>query len=228
RSAAARCPPGEHRRAPRCEWQRPAGRRNPVGAAESGLICGAMSPPVKRRAPGTDRASRRSMRRALGLSPLLLLLAAQPAPAQPEESAGEREEGTATAPEAEPAAATGTAAGAAAAPATGSATESAAAPAAGSETGTATAAERRSFGEALSEAAGGPVELGTPGPDYSDPVPPPTDASVGRTAARPREGFAFGSYGRIIIGTDLEGSSPRPVSVVAHGSRVVEPTYLEL
>ncbi|HLU65409.1 MAG TPA: carbohydrate porin [Kofleriaceae bacterium] len=59
-------------------------------------------------------------------------------------------------------------------------------------------------------------------------MPPPTDASVGRTAARPREGFAFGSYGRIIIGTDLEGSSPRPVSVVAHGSRVVEPTYLEL
>jgi hypothetical protein len=43
-----------------------------------------------------------------------------------------------------------------------------------------------------------------------------------------REGFGFGSYGRIIVGTDLEGSSPRPVNVVAHGSRVVEPSYLEL
>jgi maltoporin len=31
-----------------------------------------------------------------------------------------------------------------------------------------------------------------------------------------------------MVGTDVRGSSPEPVSVVAHGSRVVEPTYLEL
>lgn len=41
-------------------------------------------------------------------------------------------------------------------------------------------------------------------------------------------GFTFGSYGRIAAGTDLRGGTPEPVAVVAHGARVVEPTYLEL
>lgn len=41
-------------------------------------------------------------------------------------------------------------------------------------------------------------------------------------------GFRFGSYGRVIAGTDLRGGRPEPVNVVAHGPRIVEPTYLEL
>lgn len=41
-------------------------------------------------------------------------------------------------------------------------------------------------------------------------------------------GFRFGSYGRVIAGTDLRGGRPEPVTVVAHGPRVVEKTYLEL
>ncbi len=41
-------------------------------------------------------------------------------------------------------------------------------------------------------------------------------------------GFRFGSYGRIIAGTDLRGGKPEPANVVAHGPRIVEPSYLEL
>jgi maltoporin len=41
-------------------------------------------------------------------------------------------------------------------------------------------------------------------------------------------GFRFGSYGRLIAGTDLRGGKPEEVNVVAHGPRVVEPSYLEL
>jgi len=60
-------------------------------------------------------------------------------------------------------------------------------------------------------------------------TPPDPDTTVSEEAPKPpAEGFAFGSYGRIMVGTDVRGSSPEPVSVVAHGSRVVEPTYLEL
>jgi hypothetical protein len=42
------------------------------------------------------------------------------------------------------------------------------------------------------------------------------------------EGFAFGSYGRVVVGSDMRGSTPEAVNVVRHGSRIVEPTYLEL
>ncbi len=41
-------------------------------------------------------------------------------------------------------------------------------------------------------------------------------------------GFRFGSYGRIIAGTDLRGGKPEKILVVAHGPRVVEDSYLEL
>jgi maltoporin len=40
--------------------------------------------------------------------------------------------------------------------------------------------------------------------------------------------YGFGSYGRVGVGTDLRGSTPESVSVVQHGSRVVEPSYVEL
>jgi len=68
-----------------------------------------------------------------------------------------------------------------------------------------------------------------PAPADDPPALPDPDTTVSETSpAPPGEGFAFGSYGRVMIGTDVRGSSPEPVSVVAHGSRVVEPTYLEL
>jgi hypothetical protein len=86
-----------------------------------------------------------------------------------------------------------------------------------------------------------PVPVPDPDPD-PDPIEIPTaysgstevrladpDATVAKEKpAAPLEGFAFGSYGRVMIGTDVRGSSPEIVNVVEHGSRVVEPTYLEL
>jgi maltoporin len=41
-------------------------------------------------------------------------------------------------------------------------------------------------------------------------------------------GFKFGSYGRILAGTDLRGGRPEPIAVVARGPRIVEKSYLEL
>jgi maltoporin len=43
-----------------------------------------------------------------------------------------------------------------------------------------------------------------------------------------QEGFSFGSYGRVTAGSDLRGSTPEPVNVVTHGTRVVETSYVEL
>ncbi len=41
------------------------------------------------------------------------------------------------------------------------------------------------------------------------------------------DGFSFGSYGRIGIGTDLRGSTPEQANIVRYGSRVAEPNYVE-
>lgn len=41
-------------------------------------------------------------------------------------------------------------------------------------------------------------------------------------------GFSFGTYGRVQAATDLEGGTPRPANVVAHGPRIVEDSYVEL
>jgi maltoporin len=41
-------------------------------------------------------------------------------------------------------------------------------------------------------------------------------------------GFSFGSYGRVNLGIDGNGHEGYPVNVVSHGSRLEEPTYLEL
>jgi LamB porin len=49
-----------------------------------------------------------------------------------------------------------------------------------------------------------------------------------KTIDSPPTGFTFGSYGRLIVGTDLRGGSPEPIKVIAHPPRIVEPTYLEL
>jgi maltoporin len=80
-----------------------------------------------------------------------------------------------------------------------------------------------------------------------EPAPPPPPSTVhrhdfpddtieasdpkgfgGPVAAAADLGFGFGSYGRIAAGSDLHGGRATPLNVVAHGSRVVEPTYLEL
>jgi maltoporin len=44
----------------------------------------------------------------------------------------------------------------------------------------------------------------------------------------PDEGFRFGSYGRVLAGSDLRGGRPERISVVAHSPRIVEASYLEL
>ncbi len=60
----------------------------------------------------------------------------------------------------------------------------------------------------------------------SDPWPP-TDVKADQDE-RAGKGFRFGSYGRILAGTDLRGGKPETANVVAHGPRIVEPSYLEL
>ena len=42
------------------------------------------------------------------------------------------------------------------------------------------------------------------------------------------DGFQFGSYGRVGVGTDLTGRLGRPVNLVAHGPRLIEEGYAEL
>ena len=41
-------------------------------------------------------------------------------------------------------------------------------------------------------------------------------------------GFRFGSYGRVLAGSDLRGGKPEKVAIVAHAPRIVEPSYVEL
>jgi maltoporin len=89
-------------------------------------------------------------------------------------------------------------------------------------------------------------------PPTTTPPPPPTDATLAKEAreaetaaetgkgtagfddleihppANVRDGFTFGSYGRVITGTDLRGGAPEQIKIVAHPPRIVEPTYFEL
>jgi hypothetical protein len=60
----------------------------------------------------------------------------------------------------------------------------------------------------------------------SDPWPPPQEFDA--NAAANALGFRFGSYGRILAGTDLRGGKPESANIVAHGPRIVEDSYLEL
>ncbi|HVV86319.1 MAG TPA: carbohydrate porin [Kofleriaceae bacterium] len=62
-------------------------------------------------------------------------------------------------------------------------------------------------------------------------APPPEELPVPEPAVAAPDGetgFRFGSYGRIAAATDLRGGRPERISIVAHGPRVVEPSYLEL
>ncbi len=76
----------------------------------------------------------------------------------------------------------------------------------------------------------------TSSPLSQQPVPPPLDphpieqqpSPPPPKPIDPDEGFRFGSYGRVIAGDDLRGGKPEEINIVAHGPRVVEPSYLEL
>jgi maltoporin len=62
----------------------------------------------------------------------------------------------------------------------------------------------------------------------TEETPTASPAGVVYVPPHPNEGFIFGSYGRVLAGSDLRGGKPEPVSVVAHGPRIVERSYLEL
>jgi hypothetical protein len=57
------------------------------------------------------------------------------------------------------------------------------------------------------------------------PVAPETTPVVPK---RTDLGFRFGSYGRVIAGTDLRGGKPEAADVVGIGPRIVEDSYFEL
>jgi len=66
-------------------------------------------------------------------------------------------------------------------------------------------------------------------PPAVEPAKPDAPVEPPLTLAIPKDrGFRFGSYGRVIAGTDLRGGKPERSNVVAHGPRIVEPSYLEL
>ncbi|MCC6993936.1 MAG: carbohydrate porin [Deltaproteobacteria bacterium] len=68
----------------------------------------------------------------------------------------------------------------------------------------------------------------TPGATPETPPDATVTASATADADKPPEtGFAFGSYGRVSMGSDLRGGAPERISVVAHPPRIVEPSYVE-
>lgn len=61
----------------------------------------------------------------------------------------------------------------------------------------------------------------TPDVEVKAPIVEPPKATA-------PSGFAFGSYGRMIAGTDFKGAPGRDADIVAHGSRLDESNYVEL
>ena len=59
------------------------------------------------------------------------------------------------------------------------------------------------------------------------PAPDPAPVAEAKLVVPVDTGFAFGSYGRVLAGTDLRGHTPEQISVVAHPPRIVEPSYVE-
>ena len=59
----------------------------------------------------------------------------------------------------------------------------------------------------------------------TDQTPP---SAVPKPAPDPRDGFQFGSYGRVQVASDGRGGTGRPANVVAHGTRIDEDSYAEL
>ncbi len=72
---------------------------------------------------------------------------------------------------------------------------------------------------------------GRPEPVGGTGLEPLHDRSINRLDDAPgmvEQGFKFGSYGRVVAGSDLRGGKPTKLLVVARGPRVVEASYLEL
>jgi maltoporin len=60
------------------------------------------------------------------------------------------------------------------------------------------------------------------------PAPSRLATEVAEPPRHPDEGFRFGSYGRVLAGSDLRGGKPERIKVVAQTPRIVEDSYLEL
>ncbi len=73
-----------------------------------------------------------------------------------------------------------------------------------------------------------PVAEPPPAPITAPAPVPPVEPPPPRRDPEDELGFHFGSYGRVLAGSDLRGGTPEPVAVVAHGPRIVEKSYLEL
>ncbi len=78
-----------------------------------------------------------------------------------------------------------------------------------------------------------PAEAPTDAPQVDPKFLPPSDPwppveAIDAQAIGGDKGFRFGSYGRILAGTDLRGGKPEAANIVAHGPRIVEDSYLEL
>jgi hypothetical protein len=75
-----------------------------------------------------------------------------------------------------------------------------------------------------------------PSAQQTGSAPNPSAAATPATTAEPPaprrptlfDGFSFGSYGRVVISSDLRGHSGRPANLVAWGTRIDDQTYTEL
>ena len=72
-----------------------------------------------------------------------------------------------------------------------------------------------------------PAPERTQPPRTASPEPPST-APAPKTAPKKDTGFGFGSYGRVGISTDGQGSPGRQLNLASHGPRLGEGPYLEL
>ena len=68
----------------------------------------------------------------------------------------------------------------------------------------------------------------TPQPATPEDSPNAIAPEIQKPTNNPNDGFQFGSYGRVQLGSDLRGGTGRPANVVAHGTRIDEDSYAEL
>lgn len=63
--------------------------------------------------------------------------------------------------------------------------------------------------------------------DEGEDAPSPSVETAPDNAAAGGDGFRFGSYGRIVAGSDLQGGRAKPVEVASYGPRLIEDPYVE-
>ena len=81
-----------------------------------------------------------------------------------------------------------------------------------------------SSGTSSGDTTGPPT--GVPSTQASSETRPPEQAGAQPTT--PATGFTFGTYGRVVVASDLRGHSGRSGNIVAYGTRLDLPTYAEL